>query len=101
MPAESRQHRRDALQRPLAEPREAGAAAGAQPLVAVAADDVGRRVVGLDGAESLDRVDDEEAVADDLAQGGQIGAVAGAEVDEADGERPRVVGERLAHERRA
>ena len=68
MPGEPREHRRDPLERALAEPREAGAAAGAQPLVAVGADDVGGGVVRLDGAEALDRVDDQQSIADDVAQ---------------------------------
>ena len=92
------EHRRDALERAIAEPREAGAPACAQPLVAVCAHDVGGRVVGVDDAEALDRVDDEQAIADDLAHRRQVGAVAGAEVDEAHRDGARVVGERLAHE---
>ena len=41
---------------------------------------------GLDDAEALDRVDDQEPVADHVADALEVGPVAGAVVDEADGD---------------
>jgi hypothetical protein len=68
---------------------------GAQPLVSVAADDVGRIPVDVDDAEALNGVDDQQAVADPLTDLRQVGDSARAEVDEADGDRGDVVIERL------
>ena len=78
------------------EPRETRATTGSQPLVAVSAHDVGGVVVGIHDAESLHRVDDEQPVADHIAQCAEVGDGARAIVDEADSDGGRLVGELFA-----
>ena len=56
---------------------------GAHPLLAARDHDVRDLVGRVDDAETLDGVDDQEAVADHLADALEVGEVAGAEVDQA------------------
>ena len=70
------ENRADRIQAPLAEGDEPAAPAGPQPLLPADGDGVGDGPVGVDHAEALDAVDDQQAVADDLADAGQVGAVA-------------------------
>ncbi len=89
----ARQYRVHPLQCSVRQHGEPGSPSSAQPLLATHDEDVRDLPRFLGDAEALDAVDNEQPVADDVAQGGQIGAVAGAEVDRADAYRGDLVGQ--------
>ena len=92
---------REALARPIGEHQEPGSGAGAQPGATTARDHVGHLPGSIHDTGTLRGVDDEQAVADDLAHPLQIDDLARAVVDEAHdhrhGVRPHL---RLHHARR-